>query len=81
MVGQNKNIINYCLHMWETSLHKQTPGYQKNHVSQKIRIFVCFKSKDSEFTRLRKWDMCATIGDTILFKDFYGVQTILGTYH
>ena len=81
MVGQNKNIINYCLHMWETSLHKQTPGYQKNYVSQKIRIIVCFKSKDSEFTRLRKWDMCATIGDTILFKDFYGVQTILGTYH
>ena len=28
MDGQNKDIINYTQHLWETSLRKPTPGYQ-----------------------------------------------------
>ena len=29
MVGQTKKVINHCLHLWETCLYKQTPGFQK----------------------------------------------------
>ena len=49
MVDQTTNIINHSPQLWETSLHKETPGEGKNSVCHTVRMFVCFKSQDQEF--------------------------------
>ena len=57
MVGQHKNIDNHSTHLWETSLHKQTPGYKNKYcVSQsaKVRSFH-IQSKIRNFLVSENW--------------------------
>ena len=41
--------------------HKQTSGYHKTRVLNKIRLFDRFQSKESELDRFEKLDSCAAL--------------------
>ena len=41
--------------------HKQTSGYHKTRVLNKVRLFNRFQSKESELDRFEKLDSCAAL--------------------
>ena len=41
--------------------HKQTPGYHKTRVLNKVRLFDRFQSKESELDRFEKLRSCAAL--------------------
>ena len=41
--------------------HKQTPGYHKTRVLNKVRLFDRFQSKESELDRFEKLGSCAAL--------------------
>ena len=41
--------------------HKQTPGYHKTRVLNKVRLFDRFQSKESELDRFEKWGSYAAL--------------------
>ena len=45
---ENENIVNHNQQLWETSLHKQTPGYQTKQCAPKLECLIVSNPKMAE---------------------------------